>query len=83
MTWLTLTLFCIVMWGFTDILLKKSLNYSDPLSQLKTFVWIGLISFFLQIVTCGFCLQCLRHIPFLFYLSGLHEKTIFSKFCQF
>ena len=32
------------MWGFTDILLKKSLNYSDPLSQFKTFVWIGLVA---------------------------------------
>lgn len=43
MTWLFLTIFCIIMWGFTDIFLKKSLNISDPLSQYKTFIWIGLI----------------------------------------
>ena len=34
----------IILWGVTDILLKKSLNYSDPLSQYKTFVWIGLVA---------------------------------------
>ena len=44
MTWLMLTMSCIVLWGLTDILLKKSLNYSDPLSQFKTFVWIGLVA---------------------------------------
>ena len=43
MTWLLLTFACIVLWGFTDILLKKSLDYSDPLSQFKTFIWIGII----------------------------------------
>ena len=41
MTWLLLTLSCIILWGITDILLKKSLDYSDSLSQHKTFVWIG------------------------------------------
>ena len=44
MIWLILTLACIILWGVTDILLKKSLNYTDPLSQYKTFVWIGLIA---------------------------------------
>ena len=44
MTWLILTLSCIVLYGITDILLKKSLNYTDPLSQYKTFIWIGLIA---------------------------------------
>ena len=44
MTWLILTLACIILYGFTDILLKKSLDYYDPLSQYKTFIWIGLIA---------------------------------------
>ena len=44
MTWLILTLACIILWGVTDILLKKSLSYTDPLSQYKTFIWIGLIA---------------------------------------
>ena len=44
MPWFLLTLSCIILWGFTDILLKKSLDYSDPLSQFKTFIWIGLVA---------------------------------------
>ena len=44
MTWLILTLSCIVLYGITDILLKKSLDYYDPLSQYKTFIWIGLVA---------------------------------------
>ena len=43
MTWLILTLSCIILWGITDILYKKSSNYNDPLSQYKTFVWIGIV----------------------------------------
>ena len=43
MNWLLLTLSSIILWGFTDILLKKSLEYSDPLSQFKTFIWMGLV----------------------------------------
>ena len=43
MTWLLLTLSCIFLWGITDILLKKSLDYSDSLSQYKSFIWIGLV----------------------------------------
>ena len=43
MPWLLLTLSCIILWGITDILLKKSLDYSDELSQFKTFIWIGLV----------------------------------------
>ena len=44
MIWLILTLACIILWGVTDILLKKSLSYTDPLSQYKTFIWIGLVA---------------------------------------
>ena len=44
MIWLILTLSAIVLWGATDILLKKSLDYSDSLSQYKTFIWIGLVA---------------------------------------
>ena len=43
MIWLLLTLSCIVLWGITDILYKKSSDYNDPLSQYKTFVWIGIV----------------------------------------
>jgi drug/metabolite transporter (DMT)-like permease len=35
---------CIILWGITDILLKKTLDYSDPLSQFKTFIWFGLVA---------------------------------------
>ena len=34
---------CIILWGVTDILYKKSLDYSDSLSQYKIFVWIGIV----------------------------------------
>ena len=44
MIWLVLTLSAIILWGTTDILLKKSLDYFDALSQYKTFVWIGLVA---------------------------------------
>ena len=44
MSWLILTLSCILLWGITDILLKISLDYSDSLSQYKTFIWIGLVA---------------------------------------
>ena len=44
MTWLILTMSCIILWGVTDIFLKKSLDRSDPLSQYKTFIWIGLVA---------------------------------------
>ena len=43
MSWLILTLSCIILWGITDILHKKSSDYNDPLSQYKTFVWIGIV----------------------------------------
>ena len=43
MIWFLLTLSCIVLWGATDILLKKSLHHSDTLSQYKTFIWMGLV----------------------------------------
>ena len=44
MPWLILTISCIILWGVTDILLKKSLDYSDSLSQFKTFIWIGIVA---------------------------------------
>ena len=44
MSWLVLTLSCIVLWGITDILLKKSLDYADQLSQYKTFICIGVVA---------------------------------------
>ena len=43
MIWFLLTLSCIILWGATDILLKKSLHHSDELSQFKTFIWMGLV----------------------------------------
>ena len=43
MPWLLLTLSSIILWGITDILNKKSLDFNDPLSQYKAFVWIGLV----------------------------------------
>ena len=43
MVWFLLTLSCIILWGATDILLKKSLDYSDSLSQYKTFIWVGIV----------------------------------------
>ena len=43
MSWFILTLSCIILWGITDILYKKSSDYADPLSQYKTFVWIGMV----------------------------------------
>jgi hypothetical protein len=43
MPWLLLTLVCIISWGITDILYKKSFDYNDPLAHFKTFVWIGII----------------------------------------
>ena len=43
MTWLILTLACIMFWGVTDILHKASSDYNDPLSHYKTFVWIGMV----------------------------------------
>ena len=44
MPWLMLTLCSILLWGFTDILLKKSLDYNDPFSQYKTFIWVGIVA---------------------------------------
>ena len=43
MTWFLLTLICILAWGATDILYKKSVNHDDPLAHYKTYVWIGLV----------------------------------------
>ena len=44
MIWLILTLSAIILWGATDILLKKSLDYFDSLSQYKTFICIGVVA---------------------------------------
>lgn len=43
MPWLLLTLSCIIFWGVTDILYKKSSDYTDSLSHFKIFVWICII----------------------------------------
>ena len=43
MTWLILTLACIILWGVTDILYKASLNQNDSLAYCKSFVWVGLV----------------------------------------
>ena len=43
MIWFLLTLSCILAWGITDILYKKSSSYTDPLAHYKTFIWIGMI----------------------------------------
>ena len=43
MTWFLLTLICILAWGATDILCKKSVNHDDPLAHYKTYVWTGLV----------------------------------------
>lgn len=43
MSWFLLTFATIILWGITDILYKKSSNYSDPLSHYKSFVWIGIV----------------------------------------
>ena len=51
MPWLLLTFSCIVLWGITDILLKKSLDHTDPLSQFKTFIWIGLVMALAGVIT--------------------------------
>ena len=59
MSWFMLTLSSIILWGLTDILLKKSLDYNDPLSQFKTFVWIGLVTVPVVIVT-GICSNTLQ-----------------------
>lgn len=58
MLWLILTLTCIFLWGVTDILLKKSLNYSDSLSQYKTFVWVGLVAVPVSVIM-AFCSETL------------------------
>lgn len=51
MIWFLLTLSCIILWGATDILLKKSLHLSDSLSQFKTFIWMGLIMALAGVIT--------------------------------
>ena len=59
MTWFILTMSCIILWGVTDILLKKSLTFSDPLSQFKTFIWIGLIA----VPVCAVMAICSETLP--------------------
>ena len=43
MTWLILTLACIILWGVTDILYKATFYKNDSLSYYKSFVWVGLV----------------------------------------
>ena len=54
MPWLLLMLASIILWGATDILNKKSLNYTDSLSEYKTFVWIGLVMGFAGVIMAIF-----------------------------
>ena len=83
MLWLILTISCIVLWGITDILLKKSLNYSDPLSQFKVFVWIGLVAA-LSVVVTAFCSETLpdsirkvTDYPYLIIINILYVVAMF------
>jgi drug/metabolite transporter (DMT)-like permease len=59
MIWLILTLSAILLWGATDILLKKSLQYSDSLSHFKTFVWLGVVA----AVACVVVALCSDTLP--------------------
>lgn len=43
MSWFILILACILLWAVTDILYKASSDHDDPLSQYKTFIWIGIV----------------------------------------
>lgn len=43
MSWLFLTVSCILIWGITDILYKKSSDMGDPLSHFKGLVWVGIV----------------------------------------
>ena len=58
--WLILTISCIVLWGITDILFKKTLSHSDSLSHFKTFIWIGII---MSVIGCivGLCSDTLTN----------------------
>lgn len=42
MSWWSLAIVCIIAWGITDILYKKSSDLNDPLSHFKVLVWVGL-----------------------------------------
>jgi drug/metabolite transporter (DMT)-like permease len=43
MTWVLLTLACILLWSVTDILYKASSPQNDPLSHYKIFTWLGIV----------------------------------------
>lgn len=43
MVWFVLTLICILAWGCTDILYKKSSEYEDSLSHIKCLIWNGVV----------------------------------------
>ena len=83
MTWLILTLACIILWGVTDILLKKSLDYYDSLSQFKTFIWIGLVA----VPTCivvAFCsdtlpdsIRMVAEAPYLIFVNLIYVIAMF------
>ena len=90
MSWLLLTLSCIVLWGSTDILLKRSLDRSDPLSQYKTFIWIGLVAVPVCIVmaicsdTLSDSIRIVAHNPYIipvniFYVVALYFGLLGAK----
>lgn len=43
MNWFLFTVACVILWSITDILYKASSPQNDPLSQYKTFVWVGIV----------------------------------------
>ena len=83
MPWLLLTLSCIILWGITDILLKKSLNHSDPLSQYKTFIWIGLVAVPVCVVmaicsdTLSASIRIVAHNPYIIPVNIFYVIALF------
>lgn len=43
MRWLVLIIICIVAWGCTDVLYKKSSDYNDSYSHVKCLIWNGIV----------------------------------------
>lgn len=43
MSWILLSLICLLCWGFADVFYKKSNNENERYSHLKTAIWVGFI----------------------------------------
>lgn len=41
--WLIFTVLCIIVWGTTDVLYKKSLPQNDPITHYKSLIWNGIV----------------------------------------